>query len=168
MSRKNILGEIRRSQVLGYGPGAIIDFRAGNVDGGGPVSVVAPGLEFWDEHAGPPFPRTTQKIYEPRLESKLEVRGFRLPPVTLQKYGGKNDEDPKLTLPGFRFPQWLQCPKCGIINYASKWGKEPGDPTRWCITCTNKNNKKRVYVVPSRFVVACKKGHLESFLGNTG
>lgn len=163
MSRKNILGEVRRSQVLGYGPGAIIDFRAGSADGGGPVSVVAPGLEFWDEYAGPPFPRTTQKIYEPRLESKLEVRGFRLPPVTLQKYGGKNDEDPKLALPGFRFPQWLQCPKCGTLNYASKWGKEPGDPTRWCITCTKKNNDKRVYVIPSRFVVACKKGHLDEF-----
>ena len=77
---RNFLGEVRRTQVLDYGPGAIIDFRAG-ARGGGPVSVVAAGLEHWDETAGPPFPFNSQVISEPRLERKLSVKGFRLPPV---------------------------------------------------------------------------------------
>ncbi len=158
MSRNNKLGEIRRSQALSYGPGAIIDFRAGD----GPVSVVAPGLEFWDEFAKPPFPQTRQKISEPRLQSKLKVKGFRLPPVDIgSNYPDKQDK-PRVALPGFRFPKWLQCPTCSTVKIAKKWGKEDGDPTRWCNKCTSEKGRK-VYVVPTRFVVACSKGHLDEF-----
>ncbi len=72
---KNFLGEVRRTQVLEYGPGAIIDFRAG-ARGGGSVSVVAAGLEHWDRTANPPFPSNRQAISEPRLEHRLGGQGF--------------------------------------------------------------------------------------------
>ena len=161
MSRNNKLGETRRSQVLTYGPGAIIDFRSGG-NGGGAVSVVAPGLEFWDEYAKPPFPRTRQKISEPRLERKLSVNGFRLPPVDIDTGNLPNQrERQKVALPGFRFPRWLQCPLCYTIKNAKKWKGEPGDPSRWCSKCSS--SKRRVHVLPARFVVACSKGHLDEF-----
>ncbi len=121
MANKNFMGEVRRTQVLSYGPGAIIDFRAG-AQGGGPVSVLATGLEHWDLKAGPPFPGNEQVISEPRLEKQLGVKGFRLPPVDDRD----KDSDPKKKwLVGARFPQWLQCPKCNQLKYAGKWDKEP-------------------------------------------
>ena len=40
------LGEIRRSAAVAtFGPGAIVDFRAGDAT----ISAVAAGLEQWDE-----------------------------------------------------------------------------------------------------------------------
>lgn len=160
MSRNKKLGGMRRSQVLTYGPGAIIDFRAGN-QGDGPVSVVAPGLEFWDEHAKP-FSLTRQKISEPRLERKMRVQGFRLPPVDIDSENPQNQKK-KDALPGFRFPKWLQCPSCYTIKLAKKWGGsgEAGEPSRWCKECSSA--RRRVHVVPARFVVACTKGHLDEF-----
>lgn len=155
---KNFLGEVRRTQVLDYGPGAIIDFRAG-AKGGGPVSVVATGLEHWDETAGAAFHRNGQVISEPRLERKLSVRSFRLPPVDDRD----RDNDPKKTwLVGARFPTWLQCPRCGELKQQRNWDKEIGDPSRWCARCSHSMDT-RIHVVPVRFVVACEHGHLEEF-----
>ncbi|MCY4428212.1 MAG: DUF1998 domain-containing protein [Halieaceae bacterium] len=154
---KNFLGEVRRTQVLEYGPGAIIDFRAG-ARGGGSVSVVAAGLEHWDRTAKPPFPANRQAISEPRLERRLGVKGFRLPPVDDRDEVG----DPKKSwLVGARFPTWLQCPSCNEIKPARKWDKEPGDPSRWCHRCSS--GDRRVHAVPTRFVVACENGHLDEF-----
>ena len=154
---KNFLGEVRRTQVLGYGPGAIIDFRAG-ARGGGPISVIATSLEHWDVTARPPFPGNDQVVSEPRLEKQLGVKGFRLPPVDDRK----KDNDPKKSwLVGARFPLWLQCPTCNIIKPASKWDKEPGDPSRWCEQCST--DSSRVHAVPTRFVSACENGHIDEF-----
>lgn len=162
MSRNNKLGESRRSQVLTYGPGAIVDFRSGG-QGGGPVSVVAPGLEFWDEYAKPRFPLTKQKINEPRLQKKLKVKGFRLPPVDIDSGNWQNQKEKrKVELPGFRFPRWLQCPVCYTIKDAGRWGREDGDPSRWCNKCSSAKGR-RIHVVPARFVVACARGHLDEF-----
>lgn len=153
----NFLGEVRRAQVLGYGPGAIIDFRAG-AQGGGPVSVIAAGLDHWEISAKPPFPMNSQTISEPRLERKLGVNGFRLPPVDDRD----SDDDPKRSyLIGARFPYFLQCPSCNEIKRANRWDKEPGDPSRWCSRCSTENN--RVHVVPTRFVTACVNGHIDEF-----
>ena len=161
MSRKNKLGEVRRSHVLTYGPGAIIDFRAGSF-GGGPVSVVAPGLEFWEKYARP-FSATRQKISEPRLERKMGAQGFRLPPVDIDSGNQKNQKKSD-ALPGFRFPRWLQCPLCCTIKPAWKWSGngEIGEPSRWCGECSS-TKKRRIHVVPARFVVACAEGHLDEF-----
>ena len=154
---KNFLGEVRRTQVIDYGPGAIIDFRAGAL-GGGPVSVVAASLEHWDKMAGPPFPANKQVISEPRLERRLGVKGFRLPPVDDK---AKISDPKKSWLVGVRFPTWLQCPSCDELKPARRWDKNPGDPSRWCLRCSEED--KRVHVVPTRFVSACEHGHLDEF-----
>jgi len=156
MSRNNRLGQIRRSQVLGYGPGAIIDFRAGAM-GGGPVSVISASLESWDDTAKPAGNSDPHIVHEERLQKVLGKQYFRLPPIDDSDEG----EDLKRWLRGYRFPQWLQCPSCKELRYASKWAKDPGDPSRWCARCSDKD--RRSFVVPLRFVTACENGHIDEF-----
>ena len=74
MSRHNELGEIRRSQVVStYGPGSIVAYRAGR-SGDAAISVVAAGLETWEEV--PPHIIDATRIYEPRLANLLRVNHF--------------------------------------------------------------------------------------------
>jgi hypothetical protein len=157
------LGEMRRSQVVTtFGPGAIVDFRAGG-RGGAPVSVVAAGQEAWDESAGQDGQaglNHPQVIKEPRLQDILKVDGFRLPPAV------PTDEDGRYILPqrliGVRFPQWLQCPGCHAIQPADGWNADPGDPALYCGRCSH-GSPRRAHVVPVRFITACRKGHLDEF-----
>ena len=103
----NDLGEIRRSAViLTAAPGAVVDFRAE----GAPVSAVINGLDDWDESFPPVGLAHNQVIYEERLQKKLKVSGFRLPPVlSTGRHRGSNYAPPALR--AARFPDWLQCPR---------------------------------------------------------
>lgn len=157
MSRNNRLGQVRRSQVLGYGPGAIIDFRAGQ-EGGGPVSVIAASLENWDETAKTSGPTDPHIVYEERLQKVLGRQYFRLPPID----DSEDDEPLNRFLRGFRFPYWLQCPNCKELKPASQWGREMGDPSRWCQPCS-RTAQRRIFAVPTRFVVACENSHIDDF-----
>ena len=153
---KNKLGTVRRSHIHQSGPGSIIDFRAGE-KGGGPVSVIATSLDRWPYKISNPMADPCI-IREERLEKKLGVEHFRLPPVEVSDLS--NDEnDPRLE--GVRFPQWLLCPKCFLLKPQNKWQKEIGDPSRWCANCSVGGH--RIFAVPSRFVVVCDKGHIDDF-----
>lgn len=154
---KNDLGELRRSAAAsGFGPGAIIDFRAGDAA----ISALAGGLEEWDRNFPPAGVLHPQAIREERLQKKLGVKGFRLPPVR----DPQAERDAERALAAVRFPLWLQCPQCDLIAPADNWADRPGDPARWCADCTRKNpGQRRVTVVPVRFVMACEAGHLDEF-----
>src|SRR5882672_11111435 len=105
---KNDLGNLRRSAVgSGFGPGAIIDFRAGDAT----ISAVAAGLEEWDYNFPPAGVLHPQVIREERLQKKLRVKGFRLPPVR----DPQSERDEERSLAAVRFPRWLQCPRCDRI-----------------------------------------------------
>jgi hypothetical protein len=155
---RNELGELRRSQVVTtFGPGAIVDFRVGGYRGA-TVSVVAAGLEQWNEDASARGLLHTQRISEPRLEKALRVRGFRLPPVQPDR---KVDGD---RLAGVRFPRWLQCPRCERLEPDGNegfWAGDPGDPRRRCPECSSRG--RSIYPVPVRLVTACERGHLDDF-----
>lgn len=154
----NRLGKVRRSQaVMTYGPGAIVDFRAGG-HGGAAVSVVAAGLDEWDRWATPAGLMNRQCVREPRLEKALGVMGFRLPPVG----SGKEKDGKAPLLPSVRFPAWLLCPKCNLLQEARNWGVDPGDPALYCGKCSSTAGR-RVHVVPVRFILACEHGHLDEF-----
>jgi hypothetical protein len=153
----NELGKLRRSAVISmYGPGAIIDFRAGG-HGGGPISAVGAGLDKWDE-VEPRGLRHPQTIFEPRLQRKLGVAGFRLPPVYAE------DEAIRARpLYAARFPAWLQCPVCSTLRRGrNAWAHDPGDPAPYCASCSAQKGQ-RVHVVPVRFICACDRGHLDEF-----
>lgn len=154
------IGKIRRSQVLtNNGPGAIIDFRGEN---GAPVSVVAAGLDAWDQFTRKPGLLNAQCIYHERLEAKLRVKGFRLPPIGYEKVRG--EERPNV-LPAYRFPDWHVCPKCNLLQRTRFWASELGKPELWCGNCTSGRGRriKKTYVVPVRFIVTCAAGHLQDF-----
>lgn len=155
----NELGKPRRSQVVyNYGPGAIVDFSAGG-DSGAAVSVVVAGLEEWDRNAPPGGLAHPQVTFEPRLQSQLRVRGFRLPPINPENADAGN----RNYLIGLRFPTWLQCPKCNSLKRAKDWTrKQLGDPGLYCSACESKIGGT-IHVGPVRFVVACRAGHLDEF-----
>lgn len=163
MSSKRI-GALRRSQVVStYGPGAVVDFRAPGT--GAPISGVLMGLEWWDDAApqGHHGLSHTQVIHEVRLQKRLHVAGFRLPPVKDERKGDKtNDTD---VLPVVRFPTWLQCPRCDRIAPASgkssPWAGKTS-PTRTCASCSREAGDD-IPAVPVRFIVACEDGHLDEF-----
>ena len=148
----NRLGDIRRSAaVMTFGPGSVVDFRAD----GAPVSAVPAGLEEWD--ASSSALGRAQQISEPRLQRKLSVGGFRLPPVV-------DDDRDHDTLVAVRFPEWLQCPQCDRIAQAGRWREDPGRAYRYCAHCTLRMpGQRKVFAVPVRFVMACAKGHLDEF-----
>lgn len=154
------IGKIRRSQVLtGNGPGAIIDFRGEN---GAPVSVVAAGLEAWDQLSGRPGLLNEQRIRHEPLQARLQVNGFRLPPVGYETVGG--NKRPRL-VPAYRFPDWHVCPKCNLLQRTRQWSSEDGKPELWCPSCSTgpRQRTRKVYVVPVRFIVTCAAGHLQDF-----
>lgn len=154
---RNDLGDLRRSAAAAtFGPGAVIDFRAG----GAAVSAVAAGLEEWDSNFPPAGMLHPQAIREERLQKKLGVSGFRLPPV---RDPGR-EQDAERALVAVRFPAWLQCPRCDLIGPEDLWSDEPGKAGRWCQACTRKMpGRDKVFVVPVRFVMACEAGHLDEF-----
>lgn len=160
MPRNNELGTLRRSQVITtFGPGAIIDFRVGDAA----VSAVAAGIDQWDERSKTQGLAHPQSIYEPRLQEKLGIQGFRLPPVTPEIAPGVPSPNAD-TLVGVRFPSWLQCPRCKIIQPSNRWGGDPGNPALYCAPCSaDAGGRHKVYVVPVRFIMACPNGHLDEF-----
>ena len=161
------VGALRRSSVITtHGPGSIVDFRAPGC--GAPISGVISGLEWWDDAAADGFQgvRHRQWINEVRLQARLHVAGFRLPPVKPdnQRRRGKEREDNNVdVLPVIRFPSWLQCPSCDRIKSAPQWGQSAGSPERWCESPGCSVGNERSYAVPVRFIVACSQGHLGEF-----
>ena len=156
---KNELQELRRSAVVStFGPGSVVDFRAD----GGAVSGIAAGLEEWDRSFPPAGLAHPQVVRETRLQKKLGVKGFRTPPVTLER---RKDDDPDTRrLVAVRFPKWLQCPSCDVIRPERRWKNDPGKAYRYCAGCTEKSNGgNKVFVIPVRFVMACQHGHVDEF-----
>ena len=153
----NDLKELRRSSVVStFGPGAVVDFRAGNA----PVSGVASGLEEWDRSFPPAGMGNPQRIHEERLQKKLGVLGFRLPPLT----NDRGDDPDTRRLVAVRFPSWLQCPGCDLIKPERRWNRDSGEAYRYCGRCTANNpGGHKVFVIPVRFVLACDRGHLDEF-----
>lgn len=157
----NHLGNLRRSAALmTFGPGSVVDFRAGDAA----VSAVAAGLEEWDRSFPPAGLANPQRITEPRLQRKLSVAGFRLPPVVDENWRDDAGNPDRRTLVAARFPEWLQCPQCDRLAPAGRWSHEPGRAYRYCAGCTQKApGQRRIYAIPIRFVMACAGGHLDEF-----
>lgn len=148
---KNV-GSIRRSQIIStFGPGAIVDFRLPG--SGALLSGVMQGLEAWEAYTKGGYKQDV--VREPRLEALLGVDHFRAPPVgTYQKDGQTKDR----VLPIERFPDWLSCPECHVINRSGQWAPSRNGDSLHCGRCRDKPS-----VVPVRFVTICENGHLDDF-----
>jgi hypothetical protein len=98
-------------------------------------SFMIAGIDRWGSHQ--------PDLYEPRLERELGVHGFVSPPTS------ENRGD----IPVVRFPRWHSCPKCKRLadhRFFTSFDQNV------CNTCNR-------VLIPSRFVVACRRGHIDDF-----
>lgn len=127
------LGEIRRAQLITtYGPGALIPIDE--------HSYIVVGLDSWDVSGA------DGEIREPRLERRLGVGCFVLPPSSDSDAGAARD------IPVLRFPRTYSCSGCHTLGRYSDIKGIDG----LCATCSSR-------LVTSRFVVVCEAGHLNDF-----
>lgn len=155
MSFLSSVGAARRSQgVFTYGVGAIADFKKG--------SFMPLGLWHMDQqwYALPREARDGLTFYEPRLQRLLGVKGFRGYPAPGEGQVGDYGDRVKSAwgVPCVRFPEWLECPRCHRLGKIDDpFELQPSGYVR-CI-----NPTCNLEVNPVRFIVACRKGHIEDF-----
>lgn len=147
---------VRRGQFISpWGVGAMVDFPKDE-------SLMTCGLDAW------PFgleecPQD-MKITEERLQRRLGVSHFRLPPEFLEP--GTGGQHPGLKIPFVRFPQWHYCPKCGAMEKLSIFGeRQRCSGPNWADgrSCHLTPATRRPWVIPVRFVAICGRGHIEDF-----
>ncbi|WNI24586.1 DUF1998 domain-containing protein [Streptomyces sp. ITFR-16] len=102
-------------------------------------SFMVSGIDSWNVGEAP-------TIFEHRLARVLGVKSFRLPPAS--------DDTSKDGVRVRRFPLWHSCPGCNTLQHVSRFNSPPGKNE--CGDCAEE-------LVPSRFVMACAKGHIEDF-----
>ena len=141
------LGSVRRSQLVStFGIGAIVDLEKG--------SFMPMGLEDWEG--------TTRlqslRIGEPRLQTMLGVSHFRLGPVK-EDVPGTRLVRARSTAPAVRFPEWHECPRCHRIGKQGAPFELADDGAR--LRCLA--HGALVYTNPVRFVLACRRGHIDDF-----
>jgi hypothetical protein len=154
------VGELRPSQALTtFGIGSIIDLPN--------LSVMVMGLEDW------PL-KDTVEIGEQRLLASVkevlgqQVKSLRSAPVVPETLLVSQFEASNLVgIPVAPFPRWMVCPHCrrlaplssGLFRLETPYRT---DQIRYVhANCTRKG--KPPTVVPARFIVACKNGHLDDF-----
>jgi hypothetical protein len=121
-------GTIRRSQLITtYGIGSIIAVED--------ESFMVAGIDRWAP--GPP------NLHEPRLERRLHVNGFRIPPAS------EDGHD----IPVVRFPTWAHCPSCKRLD---QYDRLTSIFKNECNTCG-------IALIPSRFIICCVNGHADDF-----
>lgn len=161
MSRTPV-GEVRPSQLLWtYGPGALIDLPN--------ISVVTLGIDQWDKDQCTP-------IEEARLLAAVrtilgpQVESLRMPPLDKSE---TVDVWSNIGVPVRPFPRWLRCVKCGLLSaydtglFEIKEHRYRPEWTRFvhkdCRGSKNDKPPRDADAVPSRFLIACRNGHLDDF-----
>jgi len=149
--------ETRRAQsIVPFGVGAIVEFED--------EALMAAGLEVWPTREAP-------KLYDQRLAARLGVDHFLTPPPKPERDRVPGAMAP---LPYVRFPQWHFCPRCRWLKRAEPFAFKPpqcsnshpsprlsGKPT-----CSDLSDRRRPRMLPLRFVVACRHGHIDDFPWN--
>ena len=147
------LKPIRRTQLISpFGVGAIVAFP-------GDESLMTAGLDEWP-HATRSCPHDW-KVREERLEQRLRVRHFRLPPDYREP--GAGIQHPNQYIPFVRFPRWHYCPLRGAMEHLSLFGTQRRCPCRPDLDCYGRPAKRRPWLIPSRFIAICVRGHVEDF-----
>jgi hypothetical protein len=147
---------IRRSQLISpWGVGSMINFP-------GDESLMTCGLDIW-EFANEECPDEI-KITEERLQKRLGVSHFRLPPEFKEPGAGVSYAN--VRIPFVRFPRWHYCPVCGSMEKLSIYGGKQrckGPNYSSGRSCHDTAPNKRPYLIPVRFIAICSKGHIEDF-----
>lgn len=146
-------GESRRSQVVSTsGPGAIVDYPR--------LSGIMAGLDDWNIYDGS-LPREA-RFGERNLQKMLGDLDFFVQVSTDEHM------EHKFALPVYRFPRYYYCPECHMLDRYTKISRTIGkdDEYNKILYCNNskcQKNGKPIRLIPSRFIVACRNGHIDDF-----
>ena len=147
-------GNVRRAQlVTPFGVGAMSIL----VDG---TSVITAGLDHWyevDDHNTLALEEYIEHDW--RLEARLRVKEFRLPPDYRHRGWGQDQRNVRLSVPVLRFPRWCFCMYCKRLELSTL-------TMRQHVRCPDEEHvdqryKPHMSQVP--FIVMCNQGHLDDF-----
>lgn len=150
-------GPIRRAQLVApFGVGALSIVRDG-------TSVITCGTDHWYERekgddSGQTIDPTEYRIEEWRLQKRLRVDHFRLPPDFRVRRRGDQAPNFFLTVPFLRFPKWHFCPSCNLLIEVPLTVR-----TRQICPACQQSKKKRIVILQVPFVAMCDRGHLQDF-----
>lgn len=147
-------GAMRRAQLVSpFGVGAMSVLVNG-------TSVITAGLDHWYQPDDASVLALEEyQEHDWRLEARLRVSEFRLPPDFRYKGQGNDNRNVKLTIPVLRFPRWCFCMFCKRLELSTLTMQQP-------VICKDKKHadwkyKPRMSQVP--FVAVCTAGHLDDF-----
>lgn len=147
-------GAMRRAQlVTPFGVGAMSVLVNG-------TSVITAGLDHWYEpDDASSLALEEYQEHDWRLEARLRVSEFRLPPDYRYQGQGNDNRNVKLTVPVLRFPRWCFCMFCKRLELSTLTMQQ-------AVVCKDKKHadwkyKPRMSQVP--FVAVCSGGHLDDF-----
>lgn len=144
---------IRRGQLITpFGVGALVNFREDE-------SLMTAGLDEWPD-ATEECPRDWL-VQEERLQVRLGVTHFRLPPDYREP--GQGVQLANKYIPFVRFPRWHYCPRRGAMEQLSLFGSRSRCPCRPGLDCHSLHSTRRPWLIPSRFIAVCPKGHIDDF-----
>lgn len=146
-------GKMRRAQLVSpFGVGAMSVL----VDG---TSVITAGLDHWFERDNPDLVLEDFIVHDWRLERRLGVKEFRLPP-DYRTASGDDHRNTKLSVPVLRFPRFAFCMYCKRLKQVPLSFQE-------MVRCEDaahaggKGKGPRMSQVP--FVAICNAGHIDDF-----
>jgi hypothetical protein len=166
---------IRKSQIISlFGVGSLYLFKNQWSKLGDQDSLMLAGLDEWEKMFMNNTPPDGWKIFEPRLQARLNKEYF-LEPPDFRQYSYEDGMKGKL-LPYVRFPRWHYCHQCNLMHESSLFST---DAPR-CNPKKDKNGKllhekhfkscskndeiwKKKFLIPVRFMVICESGHIDDF-----
>jgi hypothetical protein len=149
---------IRRGQLISpFGIGAMVDFPKDE-------SLMPAGIDVWPLSKQECPPASGWLIREERLEARLKVSHFRLPPDHRDPDAGRQFANQ--SVPFIRFPLWHYCHLCGGMEKLSEFSStRQRCQGRAYVqqSCSSKLPHRRPFLIPVRFVAVCEAGHLQDF-----
>lgn len=159
------VGAVHPSQLMySYGVGALIDLPN--------FAVIVAGLDDWKSSE-----LDSERIVERRLLAAVrdrlgpQVAELRAAPWR-EETRNVFDDWARVGIPVLPFPRWMRCPRCGQLSMVRHDGAglfrlevPPNRPdlARFVHENCTRSGGRPPTVVPSRFVVACVRGHIDEF-----
>ena len=147
-------GPVRRAQLITpHGVGGILVLRDG-------TSLICAGLDYWfggDNPAAQVEPEEFE-FEEWRLQRRLQVSCFRVPPNFKRPRRGVVATNVNLSVPFLRFPRWHYCTVCRRLEQVSAFARGRLE----CMACKS-SGKRNAHLVQVRFVAVCDRGHIRDF-----
>lgn len=160
---KNKVGELRPSQILfSSGVGSVVDLPN--------LSTMVMGLDDWD------ITHVSELGEERLLAAVRQELGYQvkrlisppIPPESISSIPNSFEDNSKVGIPVAPFPTWELCPQCRLLAplqsglFDLKTDRYRTDQNRYVHSNCPKGRKPPT-VIPARFLVACKHGHLDDF-----